>query len=298
MPSKILITGSSGYVCSYLIPLIRKRFEVTSIDVVDGIDTDIVSDIGADNLRDMLNFNEDYVVIHCAAARFDYGIQAGVYLNENVTKTRAFLNTLKALNVSQFIHVSSVAAIDGKKINYQDDLACDDAYRATKYLQQCEVTHWCKENNVPLKVVLPSAIYDDIPRADTNIGKLQKITRFFPILPRIQVKKSLTYLPKFCSFIEQIIGQPGSAVYLTIEKPVQTVTETMKEQSGRHILTLPIPGLKVIVYALAWLSWGLGSFLRRDPILLPSRVAKLFSDTSYSNIDDRIDCESYNRTQR
>jgi hypothetical protein len=39
------------------------------------------------------------------------------------------------------------------------------------------------------------------------------------------------------------------------------------------------------------------SFLGRDPILLPSRVIKLFSDTSYNGMDDGIDCETYNRTQ-
>ena len=75
------------------------------------------------------------------------------------------------------------------------------------------------------------------------------------------------------------------------------MTETIKEQSGGHVLTLPVPGLKVILYVLAWVSWGLGSFLGRDPILLPSRVAKLFSDTSFNNIDAGIDCETYNRTR-
>ena len=44
------------------------------------------------------------------------------------------------------------------------------------------------KNNIPWDVVMPSAIYDDIPRTDTNIGKLQKITLFFPVLPKIEVK--------------------------------------------------------------------------------------------------------------
>ena len=245
----------------------------------------------------ILGSDENYIVIHCAAARFDYGIPANVYFRENVTKTKAFLNSLATLKVSQFIHISSVAAIDGTAIDYDDALDCDNAYRATKYLQQCAVIDWCRLHKVPWDVVMPSAVYDGLPRNDTNIGKLQTITRFFPVLPKIEVKKSLTYLPKFCSFIEQIIGKPSSSIYLTIEKPVRTVTEIMKEQSGGHVFILPVPWLKAILYALAWVSWGLVSFLGRDPILLPSRVIKLFSDTSYNGMDDGIDCETYNRTQ-
>lgn len=290
---RLLITGSSGYVGSFLIPLLKERFNVTAIDMTQGAHTDIVSDIAADDLRGKLSSEEDYIVIHCAAARFDYGISANVYFEENVTKTKAFLNTLAALNIAQFIHVSSVAAIDGEAIGYNDDLNCDNAYRATKYLQQCEVIDWCRHNKVPWDVVMPSAIYDDEPRGDTNIGKLQTITRFFPFLPKIEVKKSLTYLPKFCAFIEQRIGAPSGSYFLTIEHPVSTVTQIMREQAGRKIWSVHVPGLKFGLYLLSWLSLGLAALLRREPMLTPSRVTKLFSDTSYATHDGDIDRTTY-----
>ena len=261
--------------------------------MVPGLHTNIVGDIAADDLRDKFSSDEDYVVIHCAAARFDYGISANVYFEENVRKTKVFLNTLAALNISQFIHVSSVAAIDGEAIDYDDGLDCDNAYRATKYLQQCEVIDWCRQNKVPWDVVMPSAIYDDAPRSDTNIGKLQKITNFFPVLPKIEVKKSLTYLPKFCAFIEQRIGAPSGSYFLTIEHPVSTVTQIMREQAGRKIWSIHIPGLKFGLYLLSWLSLGLAALFRREPMLTPSRVAKLFSDTSYATYDVDIDRTTY-----
>jgi nucleoside-diphosphate-sugar epimerase len=290
---KLIITGSSGYVGSFLLPLLKRRFDVTAIDMVQGEYTDVVSDIAADNLRDKLSSDEDFVVIHCAAARFDYGISANVYFDENVSKTKAFLKTLTALNISQFIHVSSVAAIDGEAIDYNDGLDCDNAYRATKYLQQCEVIDWCRHNKVPWDVVMPSAIYDNAPRSDTNIGKLQMITRFFPVLPKIEVKKSLTYLPKFCAFIEQRIGAPRGACFLTIEKPVGTVTQIMRDQAGRKIWSIHVPGLKFGLFLLSWLLLGLAALLRREPMLTPSRVTKLFSDTSYATYDGDIDRTTY-----
>jgi hypothetical protein len=281
MKSRVLVTGSSGYVSSLLLPLLKEGYDITAIDRVQGVHTDIVSDIAAYDLRD------------CAAARFDYGISADVYFEENVSKTKAFLNTLDTLNISQFIHVSSVAAIDGETIGYNDGLGCDDAYRSTKYLQQFEIIDWCKKNNIPWDVVMPSAIYDEIPRTDTNIGKLQKITLFFPVLPKIEVKKSLTYLPKFCTFIEKRIGAPSGSCFLTIEKPVGTVTQIMRDQAGRKIWSIHVPGLKFGLFLLSWLLLGLAALLRREPMLTPSRVTKLFSDTSYATYDGDIDRTTY-----
>ena len=294
MAEKILITGSSGYVCSFLLPLLKRRFDVSAIDMKQGVHTDIISDIAADDLRDKLSLDDDYIVIHCAAARFDYGINANVYFEENVSKTKAFLHTLAALKIAQFIHVSSVAAIDGEALDYNDDLDCDNAYRVTKYLQQCEVIDWCSKNKVPWDVVIPSAIYDDDPRSDTNIGKLQTLTRFFPILPKIEVKKSLTYLPKFCAFIEQRINAPSGSCFLTIENPVRSVTQIMRDQAGRKIWAIHVPGLRFGLYFLSWISIGLAVLLRREPMLTPSRVTKLFSDTSYAKCAGDIDCTKYN----
>jgi hypothetical protein len=293
MKSRVLVTGSSGYVSSLLLPLLKEGYDITAIDRVQGVHTDIVSDIAAYDLRDKLSSDDNYIIIHCAAARFDYGISADVYFEENVSKTKAFLNTLDTLNISQFIHVSSVAAIDGETIGYNDGLGCDDAYRSTKYLQQFEIIDWCKKNNIPWDVVMPSAIYDEIPRTDTNIGKLQKITLFFPVLPKIEVKKSLTYLPKFCTFIEKRIGAPSGSCFLTIEKPVGTVTQIMRDQAGRKIWSIHVPGLKFGLFLLSWLLLGLAALLRREPMLTPSRVTKLFSDTSYATYDGDIDRTTY-----
>ena len=284
MVEKILITGSSGYVCSFLVPMLRRRFDVIALDVAEDANTDIVSDISADDLVGKLSSHNEYIVIHCAAARFDYGIEAKVYFEENVLKTKAFLNTLESLNISQFIHVSSVAAIDGEGIEFDDRLDCDDAYRATKYLQQCEVIDWCRRNEVPWDVVMPSAIYDDAPRSDTNIGKLQAITRFFPVLPRIEVKKSLTFLPKFCLFIERRINTPSETCFLTVEKPIRTVTQIMRDEAGRDLWSLHVPGLKFILLVLSWVSLGLASVLRREPLLTPSRVTKLVAIHHMLNI--------------
>ena len=293
MKQKILVTGSSGYVCSFLIPLLASKFDVLAVDVKPGKHTNVIMDIVDLNSQDHLSSADKYVVIHCASARFDYGIKADVYFKENVSKTKVFLKNLTAVNITQFIHVSSVAAIDGESIEYNDGLNCDNAYRATKYLQQRAVIAWCRQNNVPWDVVLPSAIYDDTPRSDTNIGMLQTITRFFPVLPKIEVQKSLTFLPKFCAFIEERVGAPSETCFLTIEEPVRSVTQIMHDQARGKIWTIHVPGLKYYLLSLSWILLGIAKMMRREPTLIPSRVKKLFSNTSYATDDRRINRKAY-----
>lgn len=289
----ILITGSSGFVGTYLSQILKEKFQVFGLDKVAGTHTSHLLNIEDDGVLTTFDAGLDYIVIHCAAARFDYGINAKDYFQENVANTGIFLRSLEALRVIQFIHIGSVAALDGEVIEYNEDLDCDNAYRSTKYLQQREVIDWCNRNKVPWDVVMPSAIYDDAPRSDTNIGKLQTITRFFPVLPKIEVKKSLTYLPKFCAFIEQCIDAPSGSYFLTIENPVRTVTQIMRDQAGRKIWSIHVPGLKFGLYLLSWLCLGLSALLHREPMLTPSRVTKLFSDTSYATHNGLIDRTTY-----
>jgi hypothetical protein len=107
------------------------------------------------------------------------------------------------------------------------------------------------------------------------------------------VKKSLTYLPKFCAFIEPRIGAPSGSCFLTIEKPVRTVSQIMRDQADRKIWSIRVPGLKFGLFLLSLLSLGLATLLRHEPTLTPSRVTKLFSDTSYATLNGDIDRTTY-----
>ena len=87
--------------------------------------------------------------------------------------------------------------MDGKNISYSDNLNCDDAYRATKYIQETLIENWCDINNIELTILYPSAIFSNDIRSDTNIGKLQSISQYIPFIPKIDNFKSLTYLLNF-----------------------------------------------------------------------------------------------------
>lgn len=291
-----LVTGSSGYVSSAFSQTARKSgYQLYGIDRMPGIFTDLVSPIeklGSEVRR----FDQPLVIVHLAAARFDFGYSASQYFQDNVTATSIFLASLDPSDVQFFLHISSVASIDGEKIDYSDHLNCDDAYRSTKFLQEQLIEKWCLKHNIDCAILYPSAIFDNTYRDDTNIGRLQKIASFLPFIPSIEVKKSLTFLPKLVDFMNTVIAQGMTGRYLCIEYPVKSVTEILlHNRAGRFSFVVKIPRLRQLLAVLATTVSQLTGG-RFDFWLTPERVEKLFSDTSFESVMG-IDTEQYDRTR-
>ncbi len=282
---------------SNLVSLITKGTDFVGVDISPSEYTNVQTNIQSVEFKKYLErFDQkELVVVNLAAARFDFGATAMDYYKLNVECHQVFTKALSNLNIRKFIHVSSVAALDGQNISYSEKLDCDDAYRATKYLQEVMIQKWCDEHNVPLTILYPSAIFSDDPRSDTNIGKLQSVSKFIPFIPKIEVIKSLTYLPFFSKFIiDTVADEIPTGKYLTIEKPSLTVSKIIQVISGRPIKLVNIPFLSVILKIIANFLYVLGFFGRVDLKLTPNRVVKLFSDTSYSHVNSKdIDTETY-----
>lgn len=295
---QIIITGSSGFVGKSLSVLLKRHY--SSIKYVDINSTEIEAkkcNISDPNFLDILNIDKKKpsVIVNLAAARFDFGVKAKHYFNKNVYEHELFLKNIERLNIIKFIHISSVASIDGKDILYSNSLNCDDAYRSTKFLQEDLISKWCKHNNIDNIIIYPSAIFSDENRNDTNIGKLQAISKILRIFPRISTKKSLTYLPNLNNFIlSGINNEIKDGKYLAIENPILSVSEIV-QCINKNIFQIKIPFLKQALHAFSYLCFILGGFGKIDTKITPNRVIKLFSDTSYQNINrEDIDIETYN----
>ncbi len=294
---KILITGSSGYVASDLVVRLNDQASIFGVDKISSEHNHINASIESKIFENYLNQfeGEELIIINLAAARFDFGATAMDYYKQNVECHQIFTQALNKIKIKKFIHVSSVAALDGQKIAFSESLNCDDAYRSTKYLQELTIQKWCDANNIELIILYPSAIFSDDPRSDTNIGKLQSISKFLPFVPKINVTKSLTYLPSFSRFIiDSVFGKIPAGKYLTIEKPSLTVSNMIQIISNRPIKQISIPFLQIILKIFAYCFFILGFFGRIDLKLTPNRVKKLFTDTSYSKVESAdLDTESY-----
>lgn len=290
----LVVTGSSGFVASDVLPRLNSDFKIVGIDRTPGAFTSVEVDISKLVSVESVLPKEDFYVLHLAAARFDYGASAVDYYTDNVTETEQFLKWLETKHVSGFIHISSVAAFDGEHIPFHERLGCDDAYRATKFLQGETVKRWARKCGVSLYVLYPSAIFSEQRRSDTNIGKLQSVASLLPVLVKVPSKKSLTYLPAFSKFIEKCLHSGVNAgEYLTIERPILSVTDTLAELSPRKTIQVAVPFLETILTLLAYILWrAVGG--RVDTKLTPNRVKKLFADTDCNVVPSGVDLEVYN----
>jgi nucleoside-diphosphate-sugar epimerase len=286
---KILLTGASGYIASDLIYRLNS-FQIIGVDLINSENVLCHEDIASKRFKTYIEKykNTEFIVINLAAARFDFGATADQYYKLNVECHEKFLENISNLPVSKFIHISSVAAIDGSKIVFSSDLSCDDAYRSTKSLQEQCIQKWCKSNKIELYIMYPSAVFSPEQRKDTNIGKLQKISQYVPFIPSIRVKKSLTFLPDFSNFIKgSVYGKIKAGSYLTINEPVLTVTDIIKYLSNNQSkIQLKLPFLKMFLYITSIILYTLSLFGKFDLKLMPNRVKKLFSDTSYDSLEE------------
>ena len=296
----ILITGCTGFVGSYLIKKLNDYKKIgidlnNNIEISEQYDKFYKFDLSKISesiaLNDLRKFSG--VFIHLAAARSDrQSIQQ--YKKNNILATTEILKILNPTKIKIFIHISSVAAIDGRKIGTSGEniIGSDDWYRYTKYEQEKIITKWCISNNVKLLILAPSAIYTSQSRNDTNIGRLQKISRIFPIIPLIEIKKSLTNMDNLIKEITNHLEGKETIdkipkMRLVIDVPVYTVSQHMDIIKNKKLIKIKFPFLKQILIIISHII----EFLKIEDYLplTRNRVDKLFKDTSYSGQKDYLD---------
>ena len=287
----VIVTGSSGFVASELVPALKKtNLHVIGVDIIDSIHTDEVCNIADYDFPKC----SDFIIINLAAIRQDFDFRPSDYYHRNVSEHEYFLNRIPYANCRGFFHVGSVASFDGANIPFTDTLSSDDAYRSTKSIQGKKIEDWCHKLNVHFVQLMPSAIYSKSSRSDTNIGKLQHLSRFLPVIPKISVNKSITYLPKFVSFLIHAINDDDvSGTYVTIERPVVNVTQIIQGQLPTPKPVVNIPFLRQMLTIISYIMLLLNRVTGFDFKLYPNRVKKLYSDTAYEWVDN-VDQVLYN----
>ena len=273
---KTIVTGASGYVGN---ALARYLPSAVGIDFRDSKQVQVNCRLSQIPDSD-LNIFTDSHVIHLAAARTDVGLSLREYEDANINETEAFLSKLDDVSLRHFLHVSSVAALDGSRLTRDGCETTDDYYRYTKFTQEQIVREWCLKKKVPLAILYPSAIYDPEFLGCTNVARLHKIAKLLPILPDIRVTKSLTSLDRFCDFIVDVSSEKLTGDYLCIEHPIMTVSEIMQSFfPNKKVVALPF--LKPAI--MFWAS--LSSFISPTKGLTRSRAIKLFKSTDYAEYE-------------
>ena len=295
----VLITGVSGYVGKALVSEL-KNINLFSLDRVYDKNISqqsnkfICNDLNKMSLEtESFLFDFSGTIVHLAAARSD-DFSEETYVIDTLRATETFINKLNPKKIKLFIHIGSVAAIDGEVIKQKDiKITCaDDWYRLTKYKQQKIIESWAIKNSIPLVILAPSAIYDsDASKNSTNIGRLEKVVNFLKIVPEINVLKSLTSMKDFISAIRYFIDEKTQATnqgsmeliqrYLVLDNPVMTITDICKKKFKAKFV-IKIPKLQVLLLFFAGLIKLIG--LERKIPLSKERVIKLYKPTDYNDV--------------
>ena len=285
----LLVTGSSGF--------IGKRFceKIYIVSPYFGIDRSVspnvslVSDLNELQMG-MLPDSIDQV-IHFAAAKTDFGLPYSDYVRDNLDATDQLLRSLDECKIKFFIHVSSVAALDGYRLRYKDSKNCDNHYRKTKYLQEELVRRWCDKNQIDLLVVFPSAVIENKANSFSNVGRLRHLVRFLPILPSIKVKKSTTDLERFTDFLNFSLEHRLVGNVLTFELPVLSVEEILYDLCDQKKPIVQIPGLKNILSLLGSIFGFFSKLTGFDMWLTQERIQKLYTATDYTESNYHVDLD-------
>ncbi len=295
----IFITGSCGYIGKALFPELHtvnlfsldRNYDNFIFQHSRRFFCDDLNDLSLEAKDCLANFSGS--IVHLAAARSD-DFSEQTYELDNLKATKSFIQNLNPEKIKLFIHIGSVAAIDGEILERKGSaITCaDDRYRITKYQQQQIIESWAITNNVPLVILAPSAIYDgNAKKNSTNIGRLEKAVAFFKIVPEINVLKSLTSMSNLISAIKYFVDSRKSDNnpknldlvhrYIVLDKPIMTITEICKKKFKASFV-IKIPKLRSLLLLIASLIDFLG--LQKKIPLSKDRVVKLYKPTDYNNI--------------
>ena len=242
----ILITGSNGFVGSNLMwKLEEEGHQVIGIDISDQCDYKKHSETMIGDIRSLKELNkvsDTYLkkynspidlIIHCAAAKNDFGISHAEYYSHNKYGTKTLISFANQQNINKMIYFSSVGVFGHPQGEANEDFPYkpDSAYGASKLAGELLCIKWQQENPKRELVVLrPAAIF--VFFNITNTYKLIDTLHRRPYLTigegnHIKTIVSIyTVIDMTCFAIQQL--KPGFEHYNCIDEPYLTLKELME----------------------------------------------------------------------
>lgn len=252
---KILITGSNGFVGSKLI----HKFDDLGHEVI-GIDNNfetnyeihhktINADLALNNLEDLLP-NDIELIIHCAAAKSDFGISYDEYYKDNVIATSKLMDFAITTKVPKVIYYSTVSVYGHDNIlkDENQSLNSNTVYGDTKLGGEYEAKRWVnKSNKYKLIILRPSVIYGINNFTNMyNLINSMKNNKFFKIGQGNHIKSmvSINNLIEMTLFVFNSNFDSNIEIFNCIDKPYLSVNNLMKiiaKEKKFNMPFIPIP---------------------------------------------------------
>lgn len=243
---KLLITGASGFVGSFLQKTIAGKHDLLKVSREKTLE-----------ILESQSYPEAYnqidALIHLAGRAHVMQETAKdvyrAYASVNIDYTLTVAELAKRLNVKRVVFLSSVK-INGELSNQpfteKDNPAPEDAYGITKLEAEDSLQEFCKNHQIELVIIRPPLIYG--PGVKANFKQLIKLCQLKLPLPfgAIHNKRSMVYLENLIDFIILCAAHPKAAnetFLISDDEDISTTAliKTIRKTFGLPSLLIPIP---------------------------------------------------------
>jgi len=258
---RIAVIGGSGFLGSYLIPLLIKENHVINIDIKENQTLPcktIICDVRDNHIKSYLK--EIDIIILLAAEHLDNIKPTDLYYSVNVEGISNILEIVKELNITKLIFTSSVAVygFDQKNIDENGPLEPYNHYGISKLKSEEKINDFVKSNpDFQCDVIRPTVIFGIGNRGNvyTLFNMISK--GYFFTIGKGQNLKSLCYVENVSAFINHLIKSPGKSVrhYNYVDYPNLNLNQTVDEIA--KILNVKVNKISLNYY----LAYSLGFVL-------------------------------------
>ncbi|HLN32966.1 MAG TPA: NAD-dependent epimerase/dehydratase family protein [Gemmataceae bacterium] len=220
MPSRIFITGATGFVGGHFAEACASRGLSVSTIARSGSDTSLLDRLGVVINRGDLTDSalvrravaDADVVVHCAAKVGDWG-PVDDYRKVNVEALRDLLEACATKPLRRFVHLSSLGVYPARHHYGTDEteplpLHHMDGYTQTKVEAEQVALEFHRDRGVPVVVLRPGFIYG--PRDRTVLPRLIESLRTHELPYLGGGKRALNTI---------FVGNLVDAIFLAIERP-------------------------------------------------------------------------------
>ncbi|PZP13069.1 MAG: epimerase [Aliarcobacter butzleri] len=211
--SKLLITGSNGFIGNYFINKYKNKYDIKTFSFLK-------DDINR------LDCNSIDIVFHLSALVHQMGgASASEYEKINVTQTLQLAKKAKESGVKHFVFMSTVK-VYGEETNsiYTENTVCnpEDDYGKSKLKAEHELQK-LEDENFKISIIRTPIVYGYGVKA--NIKNLISLVNKVPVLPfgKIKNKRSMVYIGNLCHLVDEIITQEKKGIFLACDdEPLST----------------------------------------------------------------------------
>lgn len=291
---RILITGSSGFIGSYLTEVLRDRGHV-----VVGVDREepgwsrpdefVHGDLLEDRTLERA-FDDIDCVFHLAAAKDDWGISREEYFRDNVEVTRKLLAAGSDRGVTRWFHYSTVGVLPRgpDPLDEEATLGPETEYGASKAEAEKLFRRFSREHSeYAVTMLRPSAVFGPRHPPTTNVYRLIETIRDgrFVMVGDGDTRKTTSYIENLMAATVFLMRrmQPSLQVYHYVDDPVMTMNELvgavyrLLSRSPPHI-RLPLWVAKPVAY----MSDVAAAVLGIDFPITAARIEKFCTPTNFS----------------